>query len=201
MLKRFNNNHILEAGVDEAGRGCLAGPVVAAAVILPPNENFDWYEALNDSKQLPETMRDNLRILIERDALSWSVGVVGPQEIDQINILNATYQAMHIAISNLKIEPEMILVDGNRFKNYHSIPHKTIVKGDGIYLSIAAASVIAKTYRDSIMRDLHTEFPQYAWDRNKAYGTDAHVQAIFKYGLTPHHRKSFQLKAQQMTLF
>ena len=201
MLNLHYNNRVLEAGIDEAGRGCLAGPVVAAAVILPVGKKLDWYEALNDSKQLPESMRDRLRTLIEQEALSWSVAMISPEEIDRINILNATYKAMHTAIAGLKVEPELLLIDGNRFKRYAGIDHVTIVKGDGKYLSIAAASVLAKTHRDELMKKLHNEFPQYAWDRNKAYGTDVHVQAIHKYGLTPHHRKSFQLKEQQMALF
>ncbi|MFM7017094.1 MAG: ribonuclease HII [Bacteroidota bacterium] len=201
MLALHYNKEVIEAGVDEAGRGCLAGPVVAAAVILPPQIQFDWYDALNDSKKLPETMRDNLRVLIEKESLAWSVAMVDATEIDRINILNATYKAMHLAISGLKIQPELLLIDGNRFKKYKTTEHKTIVKGDGLYLSIAAASILAKTHRDELMKKLHAEFPQYAWDRNKAYGTEVHVKAIMQYGLTPYHRKSFQLKDQQLELF
>jgi ribonuclease HII len=201
MLDQYYNREVLEAGVDEAGRGCLAGPVVAAAVILRPGIELDWYEVLNDSKQLPELLRESLRTLIERDALAWAVGMVMPNEIDEINILNATYKAMHIAIEKLSPEPEFLIIDGNRFRKYRDISHTCIVKGDGIYLSIAAASVLAKTHRDMYMRQLHAEFPNYGWDRNKAYGTVAHVNAMKQFGLSPHHRKSFQLKDSQMKLF
>ncbi|CAN5639929.1 ribonuclease HII [soil metagenome] len=201
MLELFHNKEVFEAGVDEAGRGCLAGPVVAAAVILPPGIHYEWYEVLNDSKQLPENLRSSLRTLIERDALTWGVGMVMPEEIDQINILNATYKAMHIAISKLSPEPECLIIDGNRFNKYQTTPHHCIIKGDGKYLAIAAASVLAKTHRDAYMHDLHKQFPQYSWDRNKAYGTEAHIHAIHEFGLTPHHRRSFQLKDRQMSLF
>ncbi len=193
MLSLFHDPNVMEAGVDEAGRGCLAGPVCAAAVILPPGIHLDWYEVLNDSKKLPESLRDSLRVLIERDALAWAVAMVSPEEIDQINILNATYKAMHKAVANLTPEPEALLIDGNRFKKYSSIPHRCIIKGDGLFLSIAAASVLAKTHRDAHMKLLHQEFPQYSWDRNKAYGTEVHRKAIQNFGYTPHHRKSFQL--------
>ena len=201
MLALHYNKEVIEAGVDEAGRGCLAGPVVAAAVILPPKIQLDWYDVLNDSKKLPETMRDNLRVLIEKEALAWSVAMIDAPEIDRINILNATYKAMHEAIAGLHVQPELLLIDGNRFKKYKTTEHTTIVKGDGLYLSIAAASILAKTHRDELMKKLHMEFPQYAWDRNKAYGTEVHVKAIMQYGLTPYHRKSFQLKDQQLELF
>jgi ribonuclease HII len=201
MLALHYNKEVIEAGVDEAGRGCLAGPVVAAAVILPPKVKRDWYDVLNDSKKLPETMRDNLRVLIEKESLAWSVAMIEAPEIDRINILNATYKAMHKAIAGLHLQPELLLIDGNRFKKYKTTEHKTIVKGDGLYLSIAAASILAKTHRDELMKKLHAEFPQYAWDRNKAYGTEVHVKAIMQYGLTPYHRKSFQLKDQQLELF
>jgi len=201
MLESSYNLEVLEAGVDEAGRGCLAGPVVAAAVILQPDRTFEWYEILDDSKKLPETLRESLRQLIERDALSWTVSMVMPEEIDRINILSATFKAMHESIAKLHPEPEFLLIDGNRFPRYPSIPHHCFVKGDGTYLAIAAASVIAKTYRDAYMRKIHLEFPQYGWDRNKAYGTEAHVHAIKTYGYSPHHRKSFQLKELQMSLF
>lgn len=201
MLALHYNKEVIEAGVDEAGRGCLAGPVVAAAVILPPKVKLDWYDVLNDSKKLPETMRDNLRVLIEKESLAWSVAMIDAPEIDRINILNATYKAMHKAIAGLNVQPELLLIDGNRFKKYKTTEHKTIVKGDGLYLSIAAASILAKTHRDELMKKLHAEFPQYAWDRNKAYGTEVHVKAIMQYGLTPYHRKSFQLKDQQLELF
>lgn len=201
MLKKGFNNKVLECGVDEAGRGCLAGPVVAAAVILKPGKNLEWYEVLNDSKQLPEALRETLRILIERDSLCWGVGMVMPEEIDRINILNATHRAMHEAISKLTHTPQHLIIDGNRFPKYNDIPHRCCIKGDGTYLSIAAASVLAKTHRDSYMRQLHTYYPQYGWDRNKAYGTEAHISAIHEHGLTPHHRRSFQLKVQQLDLF
>ena len=201
MLALHYNKEVIEAGVDEAGRGCLAGPVVAAAVILPPKVKLEWYDVLNDSKKLPETMRDNLRVLIEEESLAWSVAMIDAPEIDRINILNATYKAMHKAIGGLNVQPELLLIDGNRFKKYKTTEHKTIVKGDGLYLSIAAASILAKTHRDELMKKLHAEFPQYAWDRNKAYGTEVHVKAIMQYGLTPYHRKSFQLKEQQLELF
>lgn len=201
MLKHFLNPEVLEAGVDEAGRGSLAGPVVAAAVILPPRKRFKWYGFLNDSKQLPEPLRESLRTLIEKEALAWSVAMVMPDEIDRINILNATFQAMHKAISTLKCEPELLLIDGNRFKKYGIIPHRCMIKGDGMYLAIAAASVLAKTHRDAYMRQLHQTYPHYAWDRNKAYCTEAHVEAIRIHGLCEHHRKSFQVKETQMSLF
>ncbi|MBK9320408.1 MAG: ribonuclease HII [Bacteroidetes bacterium] len=201
MLELSYNEEVLEAGVDEAGRGCLAGPVFAAAVILPPKLKLDWYEVLNDSKKLPGTLREKLRQLIERDAMAWSVAMISADEIDRINILNATFKAMHDAIRQLKTEPEFLLIDGNRFPKYHHIPHKCMVKGDGTYLSIAAASILAKTHRDTYMKSLHREFPQYAWDKNKAYGTETHVQAIRTYGYSPHHRRSFQLKELQLSLF
>lgn len=201
MLELIYNEEVLEAGVDEAGRGCLAGPVVAASVILKPGIVYDWYEVLNDSKKLPESLRENLRKLIERDALAWAVSMVMPDEIDRINILNATFKAMHSAIQKLSPEPEFLIIDGNRFPRYLNIAHKCFVKGDGTFLSIAAASVLAKTHRDAYMKKIHLEYPQYAWDRNKAYGTETHVQAIKAYGYSPHHRKSFQLKELQPTLF
>lgn len=201
MLEISYNEGVLEAGIDEAGRGCLAGPVFAAAVILQPGITMDWYEVLNDSKKLPETLREKLRQLIERDALSWSVSMIMPEEIDRINILNATFKAMHQAISKLNPAPEFLLIDGNRFPRYPMIPHMCMVKGDASYLSIAAASVLAKTHRDAYMKVLHQEYPQYAWDRNKAYGTETHVQAIKTFGYTPHHRRTFQLKELQLSLF
>jgi ribonuclease HII len=201
MLERSLNPSVLEAGIDEAGRGCLAGPVVAAAVILKPGVVMEWYEVLNDSKQLPENLRETLRILIERDALAWGVGMIMPEEIDRINILNATFQAMHQAIDRLAQVPEYLLIDGNRFPKYKTLPHRCIVKGDATYLSIAAASVLAKTHRDSYMRQLHAYYPQYGWDRNKAYGTEAHIEAIHKHGISPYHRKSFQVKVQQLDMF
>ena len=179
-----------ECGCDEAGRGCLAGPVVAAAVILPPD--FECAE-LNDSKQLTEIQRDALRIIIEKEAVSWSVAMVSEKEIDEINILNASILAMHRAIDKLAIKPCFIIVDGNKFKKYQEIPHQTIVKGDSKYLSIAAASVLAKTHRDELMMKLHDEYPQYAWNKNKAYPTIKHREAIASYGVTPYHRLTYKL--------
>ena len=190
MLK--NNYYIgkIEAGCDEAGRGCLAGSVYAAAVILPDNYQNDL---LNDSKQLTEKRRYQLREIIERDAVAWAVGIVTPEEIDKINILNASILAMHRALDQLKVRPEAIIVDGNRFKPYNNIPHTTIVKGDGKYLSIAAASILAKTYRDDYMNQLAEEYPQYDWRSNKGYPTKKHRDAIRQYGITPYHRKSYNL--------
>ena len=190
MLK--NNYYIgkIEAGCDEAGRGCLAGSVYAAAVILPDDYQNDL---LNDSKQLTEKRRYQLREIIERDAVAWAVGIVTPEEIDKINILNASILAMHRALDQLKIRPEAIIVDGNRFKPYNNIPHTTIVKGDGKYLSIAAASILAKTYRDDYMNRLAEEYPQYDWFSNKGYPTKKHRDAIRQYGITPYHRKSYNL--------
>ena len=180
----------IEAGCDEAGRGCLAGSVYAAAVILP-----DGYqnELLNDSKQLSEKKRYQLREIIERDAVAWAVGIVTPEEIDQINILNASILAMHRALDQLKVRPEAIIVDGNRFKAYQNLPHTTIVKGDGKYLAIAAASILAKTYRDDYMNQLAEEYPQYDWLSNKGYPTKKHREAIKQFGITPYHRKSYNL--------
>jgi ribonuclease HII len=180
----------VEAGCDEAGRGCLAGSVYAAAVIFP--ENYQ-NEELNDSKQLTDKRRKQLREIIERDAVAWAVGIVTPEEIDKINILNASILAMHRALDQLKVRPEAIIVDGNRFKPYQKLPHTTIVKGDGKYLSIAAASILAKTYRDDYMDALAEEFPQYDWLSNKGYPTKKHRDAIRQYGMTPYHRKSFNL--------
>lgn len=190
MLLPFLHKDLVEAGCDEAGRGCLAGAVYAAAVILPPDYRND---TLNDSKQLTEKQRYRLREVIERDALSWAVGIVSPEEIDAINILNASFLAMHRAIGNLSIRPQHLLIDGNRFKPYAGIPHTTVVKGDGKYLSIAAASVLAKTYRDDYMDGLDKTYPAYGWQKNKGYPTQAHRDAIRLYGVTPYHRKSFNL--------
>lgn len=190
MLKNAYYINKVEAGCDEAGRGCLAGNVFAAAVILPPDyEN----ELLNDSKQLSEKKRYLLRSMIEKDALAWAVGVVTAAEIDKINILNASILAMHRALDALSLRPEAIIVDGNRFKPYHDVPHTTIVKGDGKYLSIAAASILAKTYRDDYMKAIAEEFPQYDWQSNKGYPTKKHRAAIKEYGISPYHRKSFTL--------
>ena len=180
----------IEAGCDEAGRGCLAGSVYAAAVILPENYQNDL---LNDSKQLTEKKRYQLREIIQRDAVAWAVGIVTPEEIDKINILNASILAMHRALDQLQVRPEAIIVDGNRFKKYMELPHTTIVKGDGKYLSIAAASILAKTYRDDYMNLLAKEYPQYDWLSNKGYPTKKHREAIRQYGITPYHRKSYNL--------
>lgn len=181
---------IIEAGCDEAGRGCLSGPVFAAAVILP--ENFEC-EALNDSKQLSEQTRNELRTIIESEALTFAVGSCSPKEIDEINILWASVKAMHRAIAKLQLAPQHILVDGNRFKPYKDISHTCVVKGDSKFMSIAAASILAKTYRDEHMKKLHYEFPNYAWHRNKGYPTREHRTAIELHGITPHHRESFNL--------
>ena len=198
MLLPYYREGIIEAGCDEAGRGCLAGPVYAAAVILPPDYHNDL---LNDSKQLSEKKRDQLRSIIERDAVSWAVGIVDNQEIDQINILNASILAMHRALDQLTVCPQEIIVDGNRFKPYRDIPHTTIVKGDGKYMSIAAASILAKTYRDECMLALHQQYPQYHWDSNKGYPAPVHRQAIRLHGTTPYHRLTFQLlPPEQMML-
>ncbi len=180
----------VEAGCDEAGRGCLAGSVYAAAVIFP--ENYQ-NEELNDSKQLTDKRRKLLREIIQRDAVAWAVGIVTPEEIDKINILNASILAMHRALDQLKVRPEAVIVDGNRFKPYQSLPHTTIVKGDGKYLSIAAASILAKTYRDDYMDKLAEEYPQYDWLSNKGYPTKKHREAIRQYGITPYHRKTFNM--------
>lgn len=187
-----------EAGCDEAGRGCLAGAVFAAAVILPPDFRN---ELLNDSKQLSEKQRYALRPIIEQEATAWAVGIVSPEEIDRINILNASFLAMHRAIEQLNVPPEHLLIDGNRFKKYRETPHTCVVKGDGKYLSIAAASVLAKTYRDDYMLDLHREYPVYQWDRNKGYPTKAHREAIRLHGTSPYHRMTFQLLERQLSLF
>ena len=198
MLLPYYKEGIIEAGCDEAGRGCLAGPVYAAAVILPPDYHNDL---LNDSKQLSEKKRDQLRSIIERDAVSWAVGIVDNQEKDQINILNASILAMHRALDQLTVCPQEIIVDGNRFKPYRDIPHTTIVKGDGKYMSIAAASILAKTHRDECMLALHQQYPQYHWDSNKGYPAPVHRQAIRLHGTTPYHRLTFQLlPPEQMML-
>ena len=190
MLKSHFYEGKIEAGCDEAGRGCLAGSVYAAAVILP-----DGYqnELLNDSKQLTEKKRYQLREIIERDAVAWAVGIVTPEEIDKINILNASILAMHRALDQLKVRPEAVIVDGNRFKKYQDLPHTTIVKGDGKYLAIAAASILAKTYRDDYMNNLAKDYPQYDWLSNKGYPTKKHREAIKQFGITPYHRKSYNL--------
>ena len=190
MLELFYHKGVIEAGCDEAGRGCLAGPVYAAAVILPPDFHNDL---LNDSKQLTEAKRYQLRQVIQREAVAWAVGVVDNHEIDQINILRASILAMHRALDGLQVRPQEIIVDGNRFTPYHDLPYTTIVKGDGKYMSIAAASILAKTYRDDYMTQLHDEHPAYDWKSNKGYPTKAHRQAIRTHGVTEHHRTSFNL--------
>lgn len=190
MLKNYYEQGRVEAGCDEAGRGCLAGSVYAAAVILPPDYHN---ERLNDSKKLTARQRYALRQDVERDAVAWAVGVVTPQEIDQINILNASILAMHRALDQLQVRPEAIIVDGNRFKPYRDLPHTTIVKGDGKYLSIAAASILAKTYRDDEMVRLAQEYPDYDWQHNMGYPTRKHREAIRQHGVTPYHRRTFNL--------
>ena len=199
MLLPWLNEELIEAGCDEAGRGCLAGAVYAAAVILPKDfEN----ELLNDSKQLSEKQRYALREVIEREAIAWAVGIVSPEEIDKINILNASFLAMHRAVDGLKTRPQHLLIDGNRFRKYPDIPHTTVVKGDGKYLSIAAASILAKTYRDDYMNGLHQEFPCYGWDHNKGDPTKKHRAAIAENGVTPYHRMTFNLLGDaQLELF
>lgn len=197
MLKAYLNKNLIEAGCDEAGRGCLSGPVFAAAVILP--KKFK-HSLLDDSKKLTDKQRRELRIIIEQEAISWAVEQVSVDEIDEINILNASLLAMHKAIKKLKPKPELLLIDGNRFKPYKGIEHTCIVKGDGIFMSIAAASVLAKTYRDDHMLEIDKQYPEYDWKTNKGYGTEKHRTAMGKYGRTEHHRKSFQLKAKQLQL-
>jgi ribonuclease HII len=178
----------VEAGCDEAGRGCLAGPVYAAAVILPPDF---FHPLLNDSKQVPEETRNELRQFIEKNAISYSVAQVDHEEIDRINILKASFKAMHLALDKLKKRPKLLLIDGNRFVKYRRTPHQCIVKGDGLYSSIAAASILAKTYRDEFMRNLHDTYPHYKWNTNKGYGTREHRLAIAEFGPSPYHRRSF----------
>lgn len=198
MLLPFLHDHFTEAGVDEAGRGCYAGPVYAAAVILPKNFH---HPLLNDSKQLNEKQRDFLRPIIEKESIAFSVAAVDNETIDKINILQASYLAMHNAIQSLSKPPQYLLIDGNRFKPYKKIPYQCIVKGDGKYASIAAASILAKTRRDEYMRTLHGHFPHYGWNKNKGYGTAAHRQAIEEYGLCPYHRKSFSILPASYSLF
>ena len=197
MLEAYYTKDVIEAGCDEAGRGCLAGPVFAAAVILPPDFKS---ELLNDSKQLSEKNRYALRPLIEQEAIAWGGGVVTAPEIDAINILKASFLAMHRAIEQLKVQPQALLIDGNRFTPYKEIPFTCMVKGDGRFLSIAAASILAKTYRDDYMLQLAEEYPSYGWQQNKGYPTRAHREAISKHGITPYHRKTFTLLPSQLTL-
>lgn len=196
-LQSHYYDDLIEAGCDEAGRGCLAGSVYAAAVILPQNYSHPY---LNDSKQLTEKRRMILRKDIEKDAIAWAVGVVSPEEIDEINILKASFLAMHRAIDQLKVRPEALIIDGNRFTPYQNLPYTPIVKGDSKYLSIAAASILAKTYRDEYMEELHSQYPQYQWNKNKGYPTVAHREAIKKYGTTPFHRMSFNLLGEEKQL-
>lgn len=199
MLKPFFQEEKIEAGCDEAGRGCLAGAVYAAAVILPRDYQNP---RLNDSKQLTEKQRYELRDEIQRDAIAWAVGVVDEKEIDEINILRASFLAMHRAIDQLKVKPEYLIIDGNRFNPYQNLPYSTIVKGDGKYLSIAAASILAKTYRDDYMNKLHEEYPYYDWNHNKGYPTKKHRAAIAEHGVSPYHRLSYNLLGDgQMELF
>ena len=197
MLLPYLEANRIEAGCDEAGRGCLAGSVFAAAVILPPDFKND---DLNDSKQLSEKKRYALRPVIEKEAIAWAVGIVTPEEIDKINILKASFLAMHRAIDQLQVRPEHLLIDGNRCTPYPDIKHTTVVKGDGKYLSIAAASILAKTYRDDYMDELAKEYPDYHWTENKGYPTKAHREAIRTIGITPYHRKTFTLLPEQLTL-
>lgn len=196
LLSQFQNDFI-EAGCDEAGRGCLAGPVFAAAVIFPK----DYYNPiLNDSKKLSEKKRNELRPIIESEALAFAVGIISPQEIDKINIHNASYKAMHLAIDALQIEPQFLIIDGNKFIPYQTLPHACIMKGDGKYLSIAAASILAKTYRDEYMDGIADEFPQYEWKSNKGYPTIVHRKAVLEYGHSVHHRRTFRVTDPQLKL-
>jgi len=198
MLKAFFQEDLIEAGCDEAGRGCYAGPVFAGAVILP--KGFQ-HPILNDSKQLSKAQREELRTVIEAEALAWAVASIDHEEIDRINILKASYKAMHLAINKLQILPQLLLIDGNRFIPYKNIPHHCIVKGDATYASIAAASILAKTYRDDFMVQMHEEFIQYNWKKNKGYGTLEHRKAIEQFGLCKYHRKSFNILPKQTNLF
>lgn len=198
MLHPYFDPDLLEAGCDEAGRGCLAGPVVAAAVVLSPD--FD-IRALRDSKALSADKRNRLRIYIEKNALAWAVSSTCNEVIDNINILNASFDAMHKSIDQLQLKPQLLLIDGNRFKNYKSIPHRCIVKGDATYASIAAASILAKTYRDEMMLEYHHRYPLYGWDKNKGYPTIDHREALALYGETPLHRRTFNLKSRQLRFF
>ena len=197
MLMNNFSDSSFEAGVDEAGRGSLAGPVTAAAVILPKNYKNKY---LNDSKKLSEKKRIELKYIIENDSIDFAVCSIAPAVIDKINILNSTFRAMHGALNNLKIIPNFIIVDGNKFKNFKKVNHKCIVKGDSKYQNIAAASILAKTYRDLYMIDQHNRFPYFGWDKNKGYGTEYHINSIFKHGLTKLHRKSFTIKKSQIKL-
>ena len=198
MLSPFFQDILIEAGCDEAGRGCLAGPVFAAAVILP--KDF-FHPKLNDSKKLNEKDRNELRIIIEQEAIDFGVASVPAEEIDEINILQASIKSMHLSLAKLKSPFEFIIIDGNKFKPYKSVPYQTIVKGDGKYFSIAAASILAKTYRDEWMKKAHGDFPQYNWIKNKGYGTELHRKALAEFGQSVYHRKTFRLKENQLPLF
>jgi len=197
LLARYQHE-LLEAGCDEAGRGCLAGPVFAAAVILPPKFK---HKSLNDSKQLSEETRYELRTMVQKKALAWAVASVSNEEIDKINILNASFLAMHRAIEQLSMLPEFLIIDGNRFNKYKELPHQCIVEGDGKYFSIAAASILAKTYRDDYMKQIAAEHPQYDWHSNKGYPTNKHRQTIIEIGFTPYHRRTFQVTDPQLSIF
>jgi ribonuclease HII len=198
MLAPYLHDTLIEAGLDEAGRGCYAGPVFAAAVILP--KDF-FHPLLNDSKQVKEKERDILRPIIEKESIAFAVAAVDNNEIDLINILQASYKAMHLSLDQLQTIPQSLLIDGNRFKAYKKIPYQCIIKGDGKYAAIAAASILAKTYRDELMRKIHTEYPQYSWDKNKGYGTATHRKAIEEFGLCKYHRKSFNILPAANLLF
>jgi ribonuclease HII len=198
LLRKKHQAILVEAGCDEAGRGCFAGPVFAAAVILP--KKF-FHPLLNDSKQVKEENRYLLREFIEKNALDYAVAFVDHEEIDRINILNASFKAMHLALDKLKIRPQFLLIDGNRFNAYHQTPYECIIEGDGIYASIAAASILAKTYRDDYMKQLHKEFPYYKWNTNKGYGTPEHRNAIEEFGLCKYHRRSFNIIPSQLNMF
>ena len=198
MLKSFHQVELVEAGCDEAGRGCYAGPVFAAAVILPGDF---FHPLLNDSKQVQENIRKELRIFIEQNAVDYAVGMVDNEEIDKINILKASFKAMHLALRQLKNQPQFLLIDGHLFVKYKKTPHQCIIKGDAIYASIAAASILAKTYRDEYMQRLHEEFPCYNWYNNKGYGTEEHRKGIEEFGLCKYHRKSFNIHPEQLVMF
>jgi len=198
MLRSSFTKHLMEAGCDEAGRGCLAGPVVAAAVIFPKRYR---HKRLNDSKQLCREEREELRHVIQKDALAWAVAEVDHEEIDRINILNASFKAMHLALDKLTLQPELLLIDGNRFNPYKDFNYECIIQGDAKYLSIAAASILAKTYRDDFMADLAKQFCGYGWETNVGYATPAHREGIRQLGITPYHRKSFTLLPEQLELF
>jgi ribonuclease HII len=198
LLKAYHQDNLMEAGCDEAGRGCYAGPVFAAAVVLPRDFH---HPQLNDSKQVPVELRYELRTYIESHAVDYAVEQVSNEEIDEINILKASFKAMHLAIEKLKKRPQLLLIDGHMFYKYKRVPHQCVIRGDGIYASIAAASILAKTYRDDYMRQLHYEYPHYGWFNNKGYGTAEHRKGIETYGLCPYHRKSFNILSTQMDIF